>query len=121
MRVRRYPASGCLGGWRARQQLQERRHFFLNGDDGLSLGELLLQAGILTRKSGDFASERVARRSFRARRGRGEGRRPALEALTPLGHLRGIQSIAAKERAAAGIAARIGIILLQDALALSSG
>jgi len=43
----------------------------------------------------------------------------ALEALTPLGHLGGIQAIAAKECAAPGIAAWIGIILLQDELALS--
>src|SRR3954462_79492 len=92
---------------------------FLDGDDGLSLGELLLQAGILTRKSGDFVGERVARCWFRARRGRGQGRRTTLEALTPLGHLRGIETMAAKERAAAGITARIGIILLQDELAFS--
>ena len=92
---------------------------FLAGDDGLSIGELLLQAGILTREPSDFIGERVARRWFWARRGRGQGRRTALEALTPLGHLRSIESIAAKERAAAGITARIGIILLKDELAFS--
>src|SRR5205085_12273385 len=55
------------------------------------------------------------------RRGSGQSRRTTLEALTPRGHLGGIEAIATEERTAPSITARIGIVLLQDELAFSSG
>src|SRR6266508_527010 len=94
---------------------------FLDGDDGFGVGELLVQAGILTGQPGDLVGERVALHRLRDRPCGCQGTIAALEALAPLGHLGGVQARAPEECAASGITARIGIIFLQDDLALGSG
>jgi hypothetical protein len=61
---------------------------FLDLDDQLGVGELLLQAGILAGQAGNLVGERVAWRRFWARRYCCQGRIARLEALAPLGQRR---------------------------------
>ena len=100
---------------------QQRRHFFLNVDDDVSFTQILTQTGVLTTERLIFFFQGMAL-GLRPAFLRSQRFADALVTLaSPRDQVRGIQTLAAKQRSNPAPRRRCGMVLFEDALLIFRG